>query len=88
MNQTLAEIEDEKQLLILEKIVENDVTFRELNWVERIVENLVGQGKMMKEGLPINLRAALEAIEEQVKIMGRNKSMIEMGTLLTYEAEE
>jgi hypothetical protein len=59
MNQTLAEIEDEKQLLILEKIVENDVTFRELNWVERIVENLVEQGKMMKEGLPINLRAAL-----------------------------
>ena len=40
------------------------------------MENLSKNGKNIKESLPINLRASMEAIEEQVKIMGRNKSIL------------
>lgn len=49
--------------MILEKLVEKDVTYRELNWVEKILENLSKNGKNFKESLPINLRASMEAIE-------------------------
>lgn len=59
LNQTLSEIEDEKQSLILEKLVEKDVTYREMNWVEKILENLSTNGKNIKESLPINLRASM-----------------------------
>lgn len=30
----------------------------------------------------------MEAIEEQVKIMGRNKSILEMGSLMNYQLAE
>lgn len=88
MNQTLAEVEDEKQVMILEGLVERDVTYRELNWVERILENLSTNGRSLKESLPINLRASIEAIEEQVRIMARNRSILEMGLVMSYQAEE
>jgi hypothetical protein len=45
-------------------------------------------GKTLKESIPINLRASMEAIEEQVKIMGRSKSILEMGFLMQYQAGE
>jgi hypothetical protein len=36
----------------------------------------------------VNLRASLEALEEQMKIMTRNKSILEMGSIMTYSLEE